>query len=1204
MSGVNGHEADAEAGQGPAPTWRHLSFYEATKVRDAVDFASSPSAFRTPNEVAIISHSSIWPSFTQLQANGLTNGSTSTSPSLPTRQECVLVGDISGRVRILDAERYAEVGSWQAFYGSRGAVLGSGRVTHLSCDDKGRLVTLGEDDGARFPVIRIWDLTTTAKANALNQTSPRLLSEGKVQHGSRPHPIAALAHTPSLSFLSIGLADGSVLLLRGLDEALKSASSNEESISSTIPAVSLPKFKVAFQPAARKEDDTAAIHEAVTGLGFAEDTSRPVILDADSDKKGTIGIKGRNGIDRSRKSLASAGMSKDQQRRPDHRNPAETVHLFIVTLSRILRYTVLGKGAGSPASVVDDVGCALGCARLLPLGRSSAAPNPLEGKMIIARDEAIYIVGAEGREMSLAYEGAKASICLAATQLVIVSPPLTASSASDSATIRQYANDRTRLGRAATGRSEASPRRVTGPTEVAKVTIFDLDNKFIAYSGTFEGGVKEAWTGSQGDVCVLGHDGTLTRLEEKTLRQKLDVVFRKSLYLLAVNVAKSHASRSIATLHEVDNIDPLLADIHRKYGDALYDKGDFEGAMTQFVKTIGFTQPSYVIRKFLDAQRITNLTTYLQELHARGVANSDHTTLLLNCYTKLKDVASLDRFIKRPLDVPAAGQEGHGKRAFDEDLDGVEEELPFDLDTAVRVCRQAGYFEHAAYLAKRYGQHDEYIRIQIEDRKDFVNALYHVRGLSAEDAERNLLRYGKAMLNQMPKETTDLLIELCSGAFRPIPMAVGAGVEAASKVKSKSAAATYLTSLQFGPFGKAAASAAVLEQEKVERSATPSIAAPLDALDQARLDADERSHEEGRSSTYSMPSPRIFFAHFIDHPVEFKAFLETVALARWGQSVDMEQYKEQIEVAEVGLEDGEGTNGYMSTSDKQEQISVWNTLLELYLASARPSNQFMGLPATLDGAQGTAKKAKALQLLRQYEHLPYDTSQALTVCSQEDFVPGVVYLYERMGMYEDILYLYIEQDEQQQEQGDKESSKLIDCLGRYGDYEPQLYPILLRHLASSEKLLSRHHGDLETILQHIERERLMSPLEVVQTLSKKGVASVGLIRSFLIRSINSQKADMVTNAKLSSTYRTETNEKIQEIESLKDLQQPKIFQQTKCNACSGTLDLPIVHFMCKHSFHSRCLGEEETECPLCAKSHGVILEIRKNNLMFGDRQDL
>ena len=40
-----------------------------------------------------------------------------------------------------------------------------------------------------------------------------------------------------------------------------------------------------------------------------------------------------------------------------------------------------------------------------------------------------------------------------------------------------------------------------------------------------------------------------------------------------------------------------VADIHRKYGDHFYAKGDYDGAMAQFVQTIGWIQPSYVIRK-------------------------------------------------------------------------------------------------------------------------------------------------------------------------------------------------------------------------------------------------------------------------------------------------------------------------------------------------------------------------------------------------------------------------------------------------------------------------------------------------------------------------------------------------------------------------------------------------------------------------------
>ena len=60
-----------------------------------------------------------------------------------------------------------------------------------------------------------------------------------------------------------------------------------------------------------------------------------------------------------------------------------------------------------------------------------------------------------------------------------------------------------------------------------------------------------------------------------------------------------------------------MAEIQRRYGDHLYAKHDYDGAVGQYGATIGCLEPSYVIRKFLDAQRIHNLTAYLEALHAK-----------------------------------------------------------------------------------------------------------------------------------------------------------------------------------------------------------------------------------------------------------------------------------------------------------------------------------------------------------------------------------------------------------------------------------------------------------------------------------------------------------------------------------------------------------------------------------------------------------
>lgn len=99
---------------------------------------------------------------------------------------------------------------------------------------------------------------------------------------------------------------------------------------------------------------------------------------------------------------------------------------------------------------------------------------------------------------------------------------------------------------------------------------------------------------------------------------------------------------------------------------------------------------------------------YLEELHEHHKATADHTTLLLNCYAKLKDINKLEKFIKSPGD------------------------LKFDLDTAISMCRQGGYYDQAAYLATKHGEHELVVDIMIEDSKLYAKALDYISRLEPE----------------------------------------------------------------------------------------------------------------------------------------------------------------------------------------------------------------------------------------------------------------------------------------------------------------------------------------------------------------------------------------------------------------------------------------------------------------------------------------
>ncbi len=153
--------------------------------------------------------------------------------------------------------------------------------------------------------------------------------------------------------------------------------------------------------------------------------------------------------------------------------------------------------------------------------------------------------------------------------------------------------------------------------------------------------------------------------------------------------------------------------------------------------TIGRLEASYVIRKFLDAQRIHNLTLYLQALHKAGLANADHTTLLLNCYTKLKDVQKLDEFIK--VNTPSIAF--HHSHSSSIPRVQTDSEWKFEVETAIKVCRQAGYHDHALFLAKKHSQHDWYLKILLEDLKDYDNALDYISTLSFSEVKILIFKF-------------------------------------------------------------------------------------------------------------------------------------------------------------------------------------------------------------------------------------------------------------------------------------------------------------------------------------------------------------------------------------------------------------------------------------------------------------------------------
>lgn len=256
----------------------------------------------------------------------------------------------------------------------------------------------------------------------------------------------------------------------------------------------------------------------------------------------------------------------------------------------------------------------------------------------------------------------------------------------------------------------------------------------------------------------------------------------------------------------------------------------------------------------------------------------DHTTLLLNCYAKLKDTEKLETFIKSGTN--------------------------FDLDTAISMCRQGGYYDQAVFLAKKNEEHDLVVDILIEDLKNYDEAMDYISRLEPDMAYPNLIKYARVLLEHCPKDATQVFIDYYTGEYRPkkdVPLPAqptpqGGAINAVQNLAS------------FIPL-----------PYRQSPAVTPGPGGGKQlALDDADLAAVEAL---GPPREYDLPKPRTAFSSFVDHPENFMIFLEA--------------YLRQENIEE---------------SDK---IDLYTTLFEIYLETA----------SSKKGAEKEDWEAKAKRLI-------------------------------------------------------------------------------------------------------------------------------------------------------------------------------------------------------------------------------------------------
>ena len=164
----------------------------------------------------------------------------------------------------------------------------------------------------------------------------------------------------------------------------------------------------------------------------------------------------------------------------EFRDSANTT-LYLATTGRILTLTISGRGQGQPAKNLEDHGCGVGCMTV----------DGTSGDIVIARDDAIYSYGVNGRGPSYAYEGPKQLVNVFRNFVALVVPPKSDTGAKPSV-LRRYVGG-------GTGDMYRS----------STFAMLDTDLKYVAHTETLVSQVRTVFA-EWGDLFLLTLDGKVS----------------------------------------------------------------------------------------------------------------------------------------------------------------------------------------------------------------------------------------------------------------------------------------------------------------------------------------------------------------------------------------------------------------------------------------------------------------------------------------------------------------------------------------------------------------------------------------------------------------------------------------------------------------------------------------------------------------------
>ncbi|CEP60632.1 tethering complex subunit PEP5 LALA0_S01e15412g [Lachancea lanzarotensis] len=674
-----------------------------------------------------------------------------------------------------------------------------------------------------------------------------------------------------------------------------------------------------------------------------------------------------------------------------------------------------------------------------------------------------------------------------------------------------------------------------------RVIVLDIRNKLIVMNSLVNGNVLDVFpmrfTGDQ-SVMLLTSDGTLHKITEKSITERLQIVEQKELFQIALDIAKQNRLEDIQ-----------IEEIRKRYADYLYKSGSKAAAIEQYLQCLNVTETSEVIAKFgiessSSSEDISNLSFYVFSVIQNEMGTSDHVTLYIISLIKMRDEQGLEDFVKHFTRNGRYLQQEEPAQNWMEDDESYyySDANLFDLELVLRLLLESGFALQAYKIARKFSKSPEVVvDILIENLNDPHLALKYTKSLPVDDTLRILIAFSKQLLELLPNDTNALLIELFTGKFQP------AKLEDMNDEKQP------------------------LHNEEMDHNVFYSYNSFLDFM---RGTGNSKNAELDVSvPTYHPPRPALIFTSFVHQPFEFVVFLEA-CLGSYNEFDGFDHDKQLILTTLYDV--------YLSLAkdDIKSRQKEWK---EKARAVYQQSVQLIRASQSTNGTLASDKPIKPvdnslMMLISQINEidLPQEEDELSPKGPKLAFDKAdLVYKFEALCSTND-------------------AKTALQFIERYGGQEPELYSMGLAHFVVARTTMEEIGGESvfkEKVLRKVLDLDLMPLLDILQVLGSTNVVTFGLIQDILIEHIKSENQEINNNKKLIESYEHELTEKNEKLKSLTDEKNPLQIQlkDQACDTCHLKLTPPILFFKCSHLYHQSCLNETDSsagddrhfQCPQC-----------------------